>query len=159
MFSLVILIPCIQFKTGICSRDVLVKVHYCWASLSAFSKNLLNVTGKRCLTFQPSRSSSAEGDPYLLQWNALSAWFLGPRAENSHLFNKLVLRTFNQHAKNRRDYWPTDPAYIRNIDKLSKAYRSEKRQLKERLTEMNDELQQSTPIFSPRFQVRLALRY
>lgn len=38
---------------------------------------------------------------------------------------------------------------------MTPAYKAEKKQLKEKLKEMNDDLEQSTPVFSPRFQVRI----
>ena len=37
--------------------------------------------------------------------------------------------------------------------KMTPAYKAEKKQLKEKLAEMNKDMEQSTPIFSPRFQV------
>jgi hypothetical protein len=58
-----------------------------------------------------------------------------------------------QHQENRAKYWPTDPAYITKLQKLSEAYRAEKKQLKSKLREMNSDMEQSTPVFSPRFQV------
>ena len=65
-----------------------------------------------------------------------------------------MTNTINQHQVNRRKYWPTDPEYITKAQKLSAAYRAEKKQLKDKLREMNDDMEQSTPVFSPRFQVR-----
>ena len=63
--------------------------------------------------------------------------------------------TITQHQQNRRKYWPTDPEYITKAQKMTPAYKAEKKQLKEKLKEMNDDLEQSTPVFSPRFQVRI----
>ena len=99
---------------------------------------------------------SASGDPYRVQSNALAAWFLGPRAENAKLFNDLVLRSFHLHEENRKNFYPTDPEYVTDRHQSTKAYKAEKKQLEDELVAMNDELQQSTPIFSPRFQVRLS---
>lgn len=97
---------------------------------------------------------SAAGDRYLIQSNALSGWFLGPRAENRHVFNELMNQTIDQHQQNRRKYWPTDPEYISKAQKWTPAYKAEKKQLKDKLKEMNDDLALSTPVFSPRFQVQ-----
>ncbi|CAB3994442.1 group II decarboxylase family [Paramuricea clavata] len=95
---------------------------------------------------------SDAGDRYLIQSNALSGWFLGPRAENRELFNELINQTITQHQQNRRKYWPTDPEYITRAQKWTPAYKAEKKQLKDKLKEMNDDLKMSTPVFSPRFQ-------
>lgn len=96
---------------------------------------------------------SDDGDCYLIQSHALSGWFLGPRAENRELFNELMKNTIDQHQQKRRKYWPTDPEYITKMQKMTLAYKAEKKQLKEKLREMNDDLETSTPVFSPRFQV------
>ena len=95
-----------------------------------------------------------ESDRYDVQSDALSGWFIGPRAENHQLFNDLLNQTITQHQANRRKYWPTDPEYITKSQKQTEAYKAEKKQLKNKLKEMNDDLAQSTPVFSPRFQVR-----
>ena len=63
--------------------------------------------------------------------------------------------TITQHQQNRRKYWPTDPAYITKLQKQKPAYKAEKKQLKMKLQELNDDLAQSTPVFSPRFQVKM----
>lgn len=61
--------------------------------------------------------------------------------------------TITQHQQNRRKFWPTDPEYITKAMKMTQAYKDEKKQLKEKLAEMNKDMEQSTPVFSPRFQV------
>ena len=63
-------------------------------------------------------------------------------------------QTIDQHQQNRRKYWPTDPEYISKAQKWTPAYKAEKKQLKDKLKEMNDDLALSTPVFSPRFQVQ-----
>ncbi|XP_028411012.1 uncharacterized protein LOC114533638 [Dendronephthya gigantea] len=95
---------------------------------------------------------TAEGDRYRVQSDALAGWFIGPRAENHQLFNELMDQTIKQHQQNRRKYWPTDPEYITKAQKMTPAYKAERKQLKNKLKELNDDLEQSTPVFSPRFQ-------
>ena len=69
------------------------------------------------------------------------------------MFNELMNNTITQHQRSRRKFWPTDPEYITKDMKMTPAYKAEKKQLKEKLAEMNKDMEQSTPIFSPRFQV------
>lgn len=115
-------------------------------------QQFIEVLFSKALTFFSS-CFSAEGDRYKAQSNALSAWFIGPRAENHQVFNELINNMITQHQRHRRKYWPTDPEYITKHQMMTTEYKQEKKELKERLKELNDDLQQSTPVFSPRFQV------
>jgi hypothetical protein len=40
---------------------------------------------------------------------ALEAWFLGPKAENADVFERLVVEAIRDHAFWRRNFHPADP--------------------------------------------------
>ena len=96
-----------------------------------------------------------EGARYDEQWKALGAWFLGPRAENRDHFMALFKTAFDMHVKMREGYFPTDPPYITKQIRSSDAYRKEMALMKEKLIEVNTQLFNSVPFFSPRYQVRV----
>src|SRR5690606_7199168 len=54
--------------------------------------------------------------------DALRAWFLGPRAENAELFERLVTEALRDHVFWRRNYHPEDGFTIREHDKRSEGY-------------------------------------
>jgi hypothetical protein len=43
---------------------------------------------------------------------ALEAWFLGPKAENADVFERLVIEAIRDHAFWRRNFHPADPTHI-----------------------------------------------
>ena len=43
---------------------------------------------------------------------ALEAWFIGPKAENAHVFERLVVEAIRDHAFWRRNFHPADPTHI-----------------------------------------------
>ncbi|KAL4238903.1 hypothetical protein ACF0H5_003610 [Mactra antiquata] len=92
------------------------------------------------------------GKQHEKQWAALGAWFLGPKAENIDVFNRLAIEAFNGHADFRRCYYPTDSAYVIADITATDAYKDERKQLEEQLAIMIKELKNSVPEFSVRFQ-------
>ncbi|KAL4238900.1 hypothetical protein ACF0H5_003607 [Mactra antiquata] len=94
----------------------------------------------------------AHGQPYARQWAALGAWFLGPKAENIDVFNRLAIEAFNGHADFRRCYYPTDSAYITADITATDAYKDERKRLEQELATMIKELKNSVPVFSVRYQ-------
>ncbi|KAL4225697.1 hypothetical protein ACF0H5_016386 [Mactra antiquata] len=101
-------------------------------------------------TFQPG--NYPHGQEYVKQWAALGAWFLGPKAENIDVFNNLAIEAFKGHANFRKKYFPTDSAYITTDITATEAYKGEKKQLEQELATMVEQLKNSTPMFSVRFE-------
>ncbi|XP_057310437.1 L-tyrosine decarboxylase-like [Hydractinia symbiolongicarpus] len=91
-------------------------------------------------------------DCYKKPWEALGAWFLGPRAENREVFSRLTTQIINWYSDCREGYYPGDPCYIDNNVKASKAYCSEIEDTENQLKVMHDELTDSIPFFSTRYQ-------
>ena len=54
--------------------------------------------------------------------DALRAWFLGPRAENAALLERLVVESLRDHVFWRRNYHPEDGFTIREADKRREGY-------------------------------------
>jgi tyrosine decarboxylase len=54
--------------------------------------------------------------------DALRAWFLGPRAENAELLERLVVESLRDHVFWRRNYHPEDGFAIREQDKRQEGY-------------------------------------
>jgi len=98
------------------------------------------------------RSLAPSGDDYNEQWKALGAWFLGPRAENHDVFLDTFKAMFERTVQMRKDYFPSDPAYITEAIKSSNAYRNEVENMKNELLNMHKEMEGSVPFFSPRYQ-------
>ncbi|XP_057310436.1 L-tyrosine decarboxylase-like [Hydractinia symbiolongicarpus] len=93
-----------------------------------------------------------QSDCYKKPWEALGAWFLGPRAENREVFSRLISKAIEWYADCREGYFPGDPCYIDSKVKGSKAYQSEIADTENQLKIMHDELSTSTPFFSTRYQ-------
>ena len=53
---------------------------------------------------------------------ALKAWFLGPRAENAELLERLMVEALRDHVFWRRNYHPEDGFTIRETDKRQPGY-------------------------------------
>ncbi|KAL4229059.1 hypothetical protein ACF0H5_012097 [Mactra antiquata] len=96
--------------------------------------------------------SYPHGDAYAKQWAALGSWFLGPKAENIDVFNKLAIEAFKGHANFRENYFPTDCAYITADITDTEAYKGEKENLEQELATMVKQLKNSAPMFSVRFE-------
>ena len=94
-----------------------------------------------------------KGDAYERQWESLAGWFLGPRAENREVFNKLMLLSLNWHEDRREDFFPADPSYFTSEFRNSEAAQGEYADLEKKLRAMHDKLNKSIPFFSTRYQV------
>ncbi|KAL5246721.1 hypothetical protein ACHWQZ_G018814 [Mnemiopsis leidyi] len=95
--------------------------------------------------------SAPLGDRYSEQWKALSAWFLGPRAENSDVFLETFQDIFKEHVRMRNNYFPSDPTYITQEMKSSQPYKSEIENMKRELMRMQREMDQNIRFSSPRY--------
>ena len=83
---------------------------------------------------------------------ALRAWFLGPRAENADLLERLVTEALRDHVFWRRNYHSEDRAVIRETDKRSPGYDDAVATLTQELMGLLAELKRDVPFFSGRYK-------
>ncbi|HEU4588130.1 MAG TPA: pyridoxal-dependent decarboxylase [Gemmatimonadales bacterium] len=83
---------------------------------------------------------------------ALHAWFLGPRAENAELFERLALEALRDHVFWRRNYHPEDGFTIREMDKRGEGYEAAVATLTQELMGLLAELKRDIPFFSGRYK-------
>ena len=84
--------------------------------------------------------------------DALRAWFLGPRAENADLFERLVIEALRDHVFWRRNYHPEDGGAIRELDRRTPGYDDAVARLKQELMGLLAELKRGVPFFSGRYK-------
>ena len=84
--------------------------------------------------------------------DALKAWFLGPRAENAELLERLVVESLRDHVFWRRNYHPEDGVVIRETDKRQPGYEEAVGTLTQELMGLLAELKRDVPIFSGRYK-------
>lgn len=84
--------------------------------------------------------------------DALRAWFLGPRAENAALLERLVLESLRDHVFWRRNYHPEDGFTIREADKRREGYEDAVATLTQELLGLLAELKRDVPVFSGRYK-------
>jgi glutamate/tyrosine decarboxylase-like PLP-dependent enzyme len=84
--------------------------------------------------------------------DALKAWFLGPRAENAELLERLVVEALRDHVFWRRNYHPEDGFTIRETDKRQQGYEDAVATLTQELLGLLAELKRDVPIFSGRYK-------
>jgi glutamate/tyrosine decarboxylase-like PLP-dependent enzyme len=84
--------------------------------------------------------------------DALRAWFLGPRAENAELVERLVTEALRDHVFWRRNYHPEDGAVIRETDKRTPGYEAAVATLTQELIGLLAELKRDVPFFSGRYK-------
>ncbi|KAL1733770.1 hypothetical protein EV714DRAFT_245990 [Schizophyllum commune] len=83
---------------------------------------------------------------------SISAWFLGPRAENYDLLKELFAGAVDSHARVRENYYVEDGVFITDSIKESKTYQANVNQLREQTGLIVDLLNKySVPFFSPRY--------
>jgi glutamate/tyrosine decarboxylase-like PLP-dependent enzyme len=83
---------------------------------------------------------------------ALKAWFLGPRAENADLLERLMVEALRDHVFWRRNYHPEDGFTIRETDKRQPGYEAAVSRLTQELLGLLAELKRDVPIFSGRYK-------
>jgi glutamate/tyrosine decarboxylase-like PLP-dependent enzyme len=84
--------------------------------------------------------------------DALRAWFLGPRAENADLLERLVTEALRDHIFWRRNYRPEDGFTIRELDKRTEGYDEAVATLTQELMGLLSELKRGVPFFSGRYK-------
>jgi glutamate/tyrosine decarboxylase-like PLP-dependent enzyme len=88
--------------------------------------------------------------------SALRSWFLGPRAENAELLERLVTEALRDHIFWRRNHHPEDGFTIRESDKRSEGYDASVATLTQELLGLLAELKQGVPMFSGRYKGHMA---
>jgi len=83
---------------------------------------------------------------------ALRAWFLGPRAENAELLERLLVEALRDHVFWRRNYHPEDGFAIRETDKRREGYEENVATLTQELMGLLAELKRDVPFFSGRYK-------
>ena len=86
----------------------------------------------------------------------LASLFLGPKAENADVFEKLLLEAFRDHVFWRRNFHPEDGFTIREQDKHTAAYQASIATLSQELFGLLAELKDGVPFFSPRYVGHMA---
>ena len=80
--------------------------------------------------------------------DALHAWFLGPRAENAEMLERLVTEALRDHCFWRRNYHPEDGFTIRETEKRREGYEDAVATLTQELMGLLAELKRDVPFFS-----------
>ncbi len=83
---------------------------------------------------------------------ALPAWFLGPRAENADLVERLITEALRDHVFWRRNYHPEDGVGIREVDKRREGYEAAVATLTQELLGLLAALKRDIPFFSGRYK-------
>lgn len=99
-------------------------------------------------TDTPARDSSESHD-------ALRAWFLGPRAENADLLERLIVEALRDHVSWRRNFHPEDGFAIRETDKRTHGYEEAVSTLTQELMGLLAELKRGVPFFSGRYRAHM----
>ena len=84
--------------------------------------------------------------------DALQAWFLGPRAENAEVLERLVTEALRDHVFWRRNYHPEDGFTIRETEKRKQGYEDAVATLTQELLGLLAALKRDVPFFSGRYK-------
>ncbi len=82
---------------------------------------------------------------------AQRAWFLGPRAENAGLMERLIVEALRDHVFWRRNFHPEDGVVIRESDKRRDGFVDATSVLAQEFTTLLARLKQDLPFFSGRY--------
>jgi glutamate/tyrosine decarboxylase-like PLP-dependent enzyme len=83
---------------------------------------------------------------------SLPAWFLGPRAENADILERLIVEALRDHVFWRRNFHPEDGFTIRETDKRSEGYERAVATMTQELMGLLAELKRGVPFFSGRYK-------
>jgi glutamate/tyrosine decarboxylase-like PLP-dependent enzyme len=81
----------------------------------------------------------------------LGSVFLGPKAENADVFERLLLEAFRDHVFWRRNFHPEDGFLVEELEKHRPEYERSISVLRQELLELLAELKGGVPSFSPRY--------
>ena len=90
-----------------------------------------------------------------MPWAKVGAWYVGPKAENEEIYKEMVLEAVETHLDFRKNYFPSDPAYVTPEIKDSLAYKTEIENMRRELATMREEMKKSVPYFTPRYKVNI----
>ena len=85
----------------------------------------------------------------------LSAWFLGPRAENAAVWAELLDHIFQDYVHWRRNYFPADPWIVGRLRRRSPEHESWLDLLTGHLDAILSELKFHFPLHSPRYNAHM----
>ena len=85
----------------------------------------------------------------------LTAWFLGPRAENAGVWTELFDHIFQDYVHWRRNYFPGDPWIVGRVKRRSPEYESWLDMLTGHLDAILSELKFNFPLHSPRYNAHM----
>lgn len=84
--------------------------------------------------------------------SSLAGWFLGPKAENKEVFQRMVHVALEEHCRARREYFPDDPVYVTEEMKKTPEYQNTIADVERHLESLLHELRGSVPFWSFRWQ-------
>ncbi|XP_015765461.1 PREDICTED: uncharacterized protein LOC107344318 isoform X2 [Acropora digitifera] len=96
--------------------------------------------------------SPREDSQVAMPWAKVGAWYVGPKAENEEIYKEMVLKAMDAHLDFRKNYFPSDPAYVTPEIKDSDAYKKEIENMRTELATMREEMKKSVPYFTPRYK-------
>ena len=104
-----------------------------------------------------STPHSSDAAPHLSQQAEypLSAWFLGPRAENAGVWTELFDHIFQDYVHWRRNYFPADPWIVGRLQRRSPEHESWLDLLTGHLDAILSELKYHFPLHSPRYNAHM----
>ncbi|KAJ3501934.1 hypothetical protein NMY22_g18755 [Coprinellus aureogranulatus] len=108
-----------------------------------------------------SSTTSPTYEPSSLQiQQAVSAWFLGPQAENAELLKELFGRVVEDHLKARAAYHPEDGVFITPEVKSSQVYKRMVENLRSSLARLSSLLNsRGIPFYSPRYAAHMTFDF
>ncbi|PCH38472.1 hypothetical protein WOLCODRAFT_64878 [Wolfiporia cocos MD-104 SS10] len=113
---------------------------------------MVGIRFRRNTRNKPAQSQRDSYEAATETHQALSAWFLGPKAENSALLKEHLTGIVDRIARARNDYFPQDPAFITAKTQSSEPYKHELDDLQRYIMLITDLLSRySVPTFSPRY--------
>jgi glutamate/tyrosine decarboxylase-like PLP-dependent enzyme len=86
----------------------------------------------------------------------LASLFLGAKAENADIFERLLLEAFRDHVFWRRNFHPEDGFTVREQEKFTAGYQASIATLSQELFGLLAELKEGVPFFSPRYVGHMA---
>jgi glutamate/tyrosine decarboxylase-like PLP-dependent enzyme len=98
------------------------------------------------------KTSNKQDDPTRIDGKTqdpLSAWFLGPKAENSAVWKELINYVFDDYIHWRRNYFPKDPIIVDRIKRRNHEFWYDK--LTGQIDTIIAELKAHYPFYSPRY--------
>jgi hypothetical protein len=81
----------------------------------------------------------------------IHSWFLGPKAENSEMLERLVLEALRDCVFWRRNFHPEDEILITEKVKRTEAFQDSHALIRQEFLSMLANLKRDVPFYSPRY--------